>query len=264
MLIRLFFIVIGVFGLASLCHAQMAEAVWFGSDEEGLNHIYYASLEETQEGSLWSQSDEPIYSSNNYVLTPVIATAKDASKVLVWSESRGSAGSVLMIMRGYVQQEVIKWSNPTVFADQRAYNVGPIAIRDVGGRMWVLWAADDGTDSDIFYVYSDGSGWSEPQMAHEDNDDPELSPEAEIHPNGSLLLRWLSFDPVAQEYVAESKEIQPSSSSKQQVDLFVKQNADVEEISMEQIDPPFFFPEHQLIRLHYPANNMHQHENVTK
>lgn len=254
-------------GYSAATPAQLAETVWVGADDSG-NHIYYSQYQADQ----WVDFVQPIYSANNSIVTPFLTTDYDGSKLLLWSESRGSSRMVLMFMRGQLsgvanQQQSITWSAPTVFADKRAFNISAIAVRDGIERLWVFWVGDDGKDSDILQSVRAGGGWSEPVLAHPDSDQPELRPIAKLDADGHLELSWSSYDRGSSSYRQKSKRILPQGLSnkevsKQQLLTLIEKMAALDEVSPAQVKAPSRIPLYQLVRMHFPGNLQQQFANI--
>lgn len=246
------------------CFAQQAEIVWVGHDsnEDEPHLILYNAYVDDQ----WAQDATVVYSSSRSIVTPFLTTDFDGSKVLFWSEERGSSNRVLMIMRGRVVEQgadaKIEWSAPTLLYGKRSYNIGPIAVRDGIDRLWLFWTANDGKDSDIFQSYKGERGWSEPELAHPDTDVPELHPMAYLLSDGELEVSWSAFDPVSLDYVEQSKRIAPNSAlAKQQLSL-QKRLSGTEELSEQQVRTPVDAPYYQQVHMHFPGNLQQQFSTI--
>lgn len=69
---------------------------------------------------------------------------------------------------------------------------GLAAEADPAGRVWVVWAADDGRDSELFYSQWNGQSWTPGRAVYASPDAWESSPSLAFAPDGTAWLAWTS------------------------------------------------------------------------
>ncbi len=246
--------------------APVAEVVWVNQvsvegKAELQNQILYSRFSDDS----WSTPGVAVYQSEKALVTPFIATQRDGSKLLLWSEARGASGFALMTMTGTMVDDKLHWSSVDRFTDMRAYNLGAIAVVDVQGRTWVIWVSEGQEDSDIFASVREEGEWSTAQMVNSENDVPDLNPMAVIDPEGELNITWSSFSYDQNNYVELSQRFKPEvSSSEALLKLKNKLVTHVDQAASEVPVPEFLPINSQLIRLHMPSNSLQQFANISR
>ena len=164
---------------SSFVFAQDAEFIWA---EDGINgsQIYMSQ----HKNGAW-QPAEKIVDDNNLNILPAIGSDAKGQHIAVWSMVDG-AKSILeySIKRGN------SWTKPAVLADQMTTNLAPIEVFDSNDVCWVFWSANDGGDDDIYVSKFIKGSWSAPERVNEDNDTPDILPEAGLDDNGNIWVSW--------------------------------------------------------------------------
>lgn len=181
--------------MAFTCSAQLAEVVWAEYDGEQNNVLY----------SQWTGEDwrepESIYSNDNYVATPTLSTTKNGEKIVIWSEQRASK-SVLMMSKRPNNEEL--WSEATLFSQHGSENVSPSLVKDRKGTLWVFWAADVDSYSDVFYSRQISGSWAAPVRVNSANQVPDIKPIANVDKDGNVEVTWGRYDFDVGDYVTET------------------------------------------------------------
>lgn len=232
----------------------VAEIVWFESRDQR-NGIYYSAFS-NNEG--WSESALPIYESENAIATPVIATAKDGKKYLIWSEQQGTHKMQLMWMTGAVVGEdetALQWSTPRVFSALGESNLGASMVIDAAHQVWVFWSANKVKYSDVYMSRQTPTGWSEPQIIHAKNDTPDIDISAALTDQGDIVVTWFSLDRDTFNYI-EKQRIYPRQPVRSNDKAAKPSLAD--RWTRSDIANPDFVPNNQRVLVHFPDNSIMQ------
>ncbi|MCW5214672.1 hypothetical protein VU13_05145 [Desulfobulbus sp. US5] len=138
-----------VFILALPCQGKTEKAaavqqdvVWSQSD--GLRYEIFTS---TQKDGEWT-TPVKITDNNANNLHPVLEIGSDGIKWLFWSAVRPSGISVQ-----YAMMQNNGWSEPQTLPIEQHSAITPAALADTKGRVWLVWAGNDGGNDDIYFSH---------------------------------------------------------------------------------------------------------------
>jgi len=227
----------------------MAELIWV----EKVNTQYHVMLSEMHidkdaERETWS-APTSIYKSDNLLTSPTMVTAKNGDKTLVWSEHE-RLKSVLMRMN----KQSNEWSVASVLSRFGSENLGPTSLIDVNQTVWVFWAAAKEGLPDIYYIHTNGQGWTQPQRLNAKNDVPDYLPRLSNTIDGDIEVSWYSYSFLLTDYQLAKQLIQLDHQPK------VGYKADILETELSKSDLPIpsFITSDSAVSLHFPRNQLKQ------
>jgi len=224
----------------------VAEALWIDSSSK--RHVLSLSR---YDGETWGDSIQ-VVESENPITSPAITTDSNGSKLVLWSEvKRGK--SILMQSRKLASAR--DWSEPQVFSDFGSENLGASIIIDPNDVTWVFWSANKGELDDIYYVNNRKGSWSEPARAHLKNEVPDFRPQVSLSEEGDLLLHWQTYDFSTGQYIDAEQVFTLDKSDKSGYKPPLNRQNDV---SVEEISLPSFFPGNRTSIIHFPGNKVSQ------
>ncbi len=225
--------------------SQRAETVWVEA-ANGSNSIVLSELRDDE----WS-APAIIYSTENPISRPSMATLPENSKLMIWSEQQ-LLRSVLMMARKDAASDV--WQEPQLFSDFGKENTGVSVLVDLNGQLWVFWAANKTGLDDVYYVQERGGSWSEPRLINQPNDVPDHLPMATNLTNGDVQLDWLSFNFVSSSYLTQTKVFKLDVPAVHQLDS----DAIEKELTLADVSLPSGLDPLAPAILHYPNNRLVQ------
>lgn len=255
--ILLLMIVCVPFGWAN---EPIAELIWVSSETtaDGIeHHIMLSELDVNTDTNarVWSQPVS-IYQSVNLLTGPTMVTQKLLSsaksrKTLIWSEHE-RLKSVLKIM--HKSQASDKWEADTTLTRFGKDNLGPAAIVDMNNVMWVFWAATKEDLSDIFYIRSQGLGWTQAKQFNTKNQVPDYQPQLSNTLKGDIEVSWYSYSFLLTDYIRAKQLIQLAPKPQ----LSYKANILETELTKADVPTPSFLPLNAAVVLHFPNNKLTQ------
>ena len=168
--------------LSAQVYAQQAQFVW---SEDGANGSRLL-ISEYNNGN-WKPG-EVIVEDSHWNLLPALGADSKNDKMVVYSTIE-SNGSVLK----YAMKRGQNWESPQVLSNTMKTNLAPVVVFDDSDVSWVFWAANNGDDDDIYVSRFINGAWSEPQMVNEDNNVPDILPEAGQDEAGNIWVSWQSL-----------------------------------------------------------------------
>lgn len=162
--------------------AREIQLVWSANYDHG-EQVFFSRYKEDH----WTIPVQ-ISESKKFVFKPVSAAGDDGKIWVVWTES-GKKGSSLK----FSVYKNSRWSQAqpieTGMNDNRAVTV----VVDTSGRPWLAWTGTKKTYSDVFWSRWNGTGWDTPEMAHAENNVPDVNPELAIDDSGQVILSWQTY-----------------------------------------------------------------------
>ena len=240
------------FLLASNVNANndvIAELIWV-EKVNAQHHVMLSDMQRDIDTNLESWSEPTsIYQSDNLLTGPTIVTANNGDKALVWSEHE-RLKSVLMLMR----KQSNEWGVASVLSRFGSENLGPASLIDINQTMWVFWAAAKQGLPDIYYIRSNGLGWTQPQRVNAKNEVPDYLPRLSNTIDGDIEVSWYSYSFLLTDYQLAKQVIQLDHQPK------VGYKADIlnTELSKSDITIPSFVPSDSAVSVHFPSNQIKQ------
>ena len=238
----------------------IAELIWVNSEKtiDGFeHHIMLSSMHiDTQTNAqIWSEPVS-VYQSVNLLTGPTMITQTQPSsdisrKTLIWSENE-RLKSVLKIM--HKSQADDNWEAETTLTRFGKDNLGPAAIVDANNVIWVFWAATKEELSDIFYIHSEGLGWTQAKQFNTKNKVPDYQPQLSNTLEGDIEVSWYTYSFVLTDYRRAKKLIQLELGPK----VSYKANVLETELSKADLPIPSFVPLNKTVVLHFPNNKLTQ------
>ncbi len=223
--------------------AQEAEFIWAEDDNKGSRIL----LSQHENGS-W-QPAEKIVDDNKLNILPTIGSDSKGQRLAVWSVVDG-ASSLLK----YSIKHGNQWSEPQILSNSMSTNLAPVVVFDSNDIGWVFWSANNGADDDIYVSKLAGGIWSSAEIVNEENDTPDILPEAGLDDNGNIWVSWQQLQ--ENEYIEVTKSYQRYSRRQ-----MLPQNA----VTMQQIkqmrqrsnstnsfEPPNFFKGRSRATMYFP------------
>ncbi len=118
------------------------------------------------------------------------ATDEAVSALVVWTKMISFEESYLTWL---VWTDGVKPGDPSTFETGFDVNTGASLVKDVGGTIWLSWAAFDGVDDDIYVARWTGQGWSEPQQVNTADDLPDIQANLGLSADGRPWLSWMGL-----------------------------------------------------------------------
>ena len=225
-----------------LCAAE-AELLWVSS---GSSHQILVSHYKEQQ---WSDP-KSIYQSDNPLTSLAMATDLNGVKILVWSEVF-KARSVLMKMQ--LNPKSNAWSSAKIFNNSGKENLAASMVVDSNNSVWVFWSANVGDLDDVYFVRRTEMGWSKPQKVNDENEVPDIRPQARINQDGMVEISWQAYSFAASDYVLNTRvlEVDKQAADRDSSQNELQQKA---ELTLGDISLPSFIDESLSSLLHFPAN----------
>lgn len=244
--IRFFVIVIFVILILSgPSLAIEAEMIW----SENIGHKNTIFLNRYHEGR-W-MAPESIAESERLSILPAIGSDGEGNRLALWVEIQNDNRSLLKY-RFFKNQ---KWSSAETMPGQQNENLAPVVVYDAFRHPIVFWSSNDGeNDDDIFMARWNANGWESPKRINDENDVPDILPQAGMDRESSVWLCW--------KHLTESNEYADSC-------RIIGQNGEIKETSRTDITaeivsdtaqieaPPFKFGKSRAT-IHFPGNRKNQ------
>lgn len=233
--------------LLSICNSvygQQAEFIWSEEDQIGSRILL-----STYQNGVWS-AGESIVEDQSWNILPTLGTNSKNNKLAVWSTIGQGERSILK----YSMNTGGGWQDPQVLTDKLLTNLAPVIVFDDEDVGWVLWSANDGDDDDIYMSRFISGRWTEPQRVNEDNDVPDILPEAGMDNAGNI---WVSWQTLADDtYVEVSKTFAKTSHLKMHSSNSMSEQQ-IEQIRLRsnlqhQLQPPAFYKSMGRASFHFP------------
>lgn len=199
---------IGLLLACATAYGQQAEFIW--SEEYGDGSRIILS---TYRNGAWS-AGEDVVRDQSWNILPTLGTNSKNHKLAVWSTVAQSERSVLK----YSLKTGSGWQAPQILTDRLLTNLAPVFVFDHQDVGWVFWSANNGDDDDIYVSRFIAGQWTEPQSVNDDNDVPDILPEAGMDEAGNIWVSWqtladYTYIEVSKTFDQASHEKMPSSNS---------------------------------------------------
>ncbi|XOF32570.1 MAG: TolB family protein [Candidatus Electrothrix sp. YB6] len=159
-----------------------AELVW--SQWDGLRHEIYTSSLQNGEWTVCIKLTDN--NANN--LHPVLDTGPDGTKWAFWTVVRPDGISV-----EYAYCKDDEWSEPQKLPIEQNSAITPSVLIDPAGRVWLVWAGNEGGNDDIYYTRYQGTSWKKPKVLHTANEVPDIQPDIAYNDERKIEVSWLGF-----------------------------------------------------------------------
>lgn len=216
----------------TFAYGQEAEFIW-SEDDQSTSRI----LMSTYKNGTWLPS-EKIIEDQNWNLLPTLGINSKNHKLAVWSmvdDNRSMLKYAINLGDG--------WQSAQVLSDQMLTNLAPVIVFDTTDVCWVFWSANNGTDDDIYMSRYKLGKWTDPILIHEDNDVPDILPEAGLDDAGNIWVSWQVLTDSG--YVETGKSFETTTDSRIQTagSIGIQQIQQLKSRSSpdHQISPPPFF-----------------------
>jgi hypothetical protein len=227
--------------VGSFVYATDAELVWVevGGDE-------YALVMSELSNEQWGDP-ERVYTTENPITSPALGGDSLGNKLLIWAEQIKNK-TFLYSMRWTRNNG---WSEAVLFSNRSSENFAPTLVFDHLDNAWVFWSSGgNGTLSDIYLSIVSNNGVSKAVRIHAQNEVPDSSPRAHVAQNGSIEVKWTSYDIESSQFKAEVKQFDAMVGSRSKIPE--------DELSYSSINLPSFFKGDGRAVLYFPRNNMVQ------
>ncbi len=188
-----------------------------------------------------------LYASSNPITSPALGTGKNSRKLIVWTEQIRSK----TVLKSMSRSANNNWQLPNVFSNQGFENYSASIVFDLEDVAWVFWSSTVRELSDIYYVRSEGLGWSTPVLVNAVNDVPDLHPRASLTLDGKVEVRWSRYSFENNSYVEDVYLFDEALVNSSDIIL-------ADTIALSDIPLPNFLPENRLSVIHFPSNHMLQ------
>ena len=165
--------------LSTVASAQQAEFIWSEENETGSRIV----LSVYQDGA-W-QPGKSIVEDNNWNLLPTLGADGNNQKLAVWSMIEDKRS-----LLKFATQRNGQWQPAQVISTQTSTNLAPVVVFDNKNTGWLFWSANSGGDDDIYMSTFISGTWSPPVRIHENNDVPDILPEAGMDESGNVWVSW--------------------------------------------------------------------------
>ncbi len=149
----------------------------------------------TGNGTTWSAKQMVTTGTNpdtDSFATPLV----NSTMMILWSSNRSSSGQIFYRLYSTSGTSPFPASNPVQLTFTSLYDHSPSAVQDRNGRIWVAWtrANAQGTTSQIYYKYFNGTAWSTdfalpPAVLSRPY---EVSPDITETKDGRIVIVWAS------------------------------------------------------------------------
>ncbi|HYY91373.1 MAG TPA: dockerin type I domain-containing protein [Candidatus Dormibacteraeota bacterium] len=149
----------------------------------------------TGDGTNWSakQSVTP----GSFIDTnPEVAPLVNSTMMVLWSSNRSSSAPIFYRFYSAFGSVPFQGTGPVQLTSSSMYDHSPSAVQDRNGRIWVVWARANpqGTSSQIYYKYFNGTAWSSdfalpPAIVSKPF---EVSPQITQTKDGNIMIVWAS------------------------------------------------------------------------
>lgn len=232
--------------VCTIAYGQEAEFIWSEEDQYGTQ-----ILMSTYRDGVW-QPGEKIIDDTNLNILPTMGMNSKKQKLAVWS-AVSETGSILK----YSVKSGDSWQASQILTNQMSTNLAPVVVFDNNDICWVFWSANNNNDDDIYMSRLTTGTWSLPVRVNDDNDDPDILPEAGMDDSGNVWVSWQTltgdgYVNVSKSFSANDKKIMriSNSISIQQIEqLKSKSNSD------HSMQPPAFFKSLSRASFYFPGDN---------
>lgn len=237
-LVMIKIIVFILFVMSSAVTADEIEFIW-SEDNPDSSAIYFSRY---QNGA-W-QEKTMIAGDGKLNILPALGSDSKKNHLAVWATVDKGGGSVLK----YSINEKDSWHSSRILSDLFKTNLAPVVIFDFNDRAWVFWAANDGTDDDIYATHWGKNHWTHPIRINNDNDVPDILPRATLDESNHLVVYWQQLQKNLT-YREVSKRLVDGKWIKAQTNDTISRNASHGHANL---NPPPFFKSTSRATFHFP------------
>jgi len=234
-----------IFSLSTIAWGQQAEFVWSEENETGSRII----LSVYQNG-VW-QPGENIVEDENWNLLPTLGADSKNHKLAVWSMVEDERS----ILKYSIERDG-QWQAAQVLTDQMTTNLAPVVVFDNKDICWVFWSANNGDDDDIYMSTLTTGKWSPPVRVNDDNDGPDILPEAGLDDAGNVWVSWQTL--TGDGYVSVSKSFSASDKKTNRISnsMNIQQIEQLKSRSKsdQSMQPPAFFKSLGRASFYFPGD----------
>ncbi len=232
--------------LSSFVSAQDAEFIWAEDDYSG-SQIYLSQ----HKNGVW-QPAQKIIDDHNLNILPTLGGNSKNQRLAVWSTVDNKAKSVLK----FSIRNGNHWTVPQILTDQMPTNLAPVAVFDANDIGWVFWSANNGEDDDIYVSKYEQGIWSNPEMVNDENNTPDILPEAGLDNNGNIWVSWQQLQDNG--YVDITRSYETKSQSKMLTSNAITMQSVTQIKSRSNLDnniqPPKMFKGRSRATMYFPTN----------
>jgi hypothetical protein len=212
-----FIIVFMILSMPQLSRAIDADLIW-AENLKNSSKILISRYKNDQ----WTNPEE-IEESEKFSILPALGSDGRGTYLAIWVEIQSDGRSFLK----YCFSKNDTWSDPEYIQVINNVNLAPVIVFDRFGRPFVFWSSNNGDDDDIYMSRWNKNHWEAPKIIHEENDVPDILPEAGLDEDGKMWVCWQHLD-VDEKYVERCSIITPSGKSiksqKQKLNQKAKEN----------------------------------------
>ena len=233
--------------VCTVAYGQEAEFIWAQEDQNS-SRIVLSSLK----NGVWQPAQKIVDDSNLNIL-PAMGMNSKHHKLVVWS-----AVSINGSMLKYSINNGGSWQRAEILSKQMSTNLAPVVVFDNNDICWVFWSANNGDDDDIYVSKFINGEWTTAEMVHQDNDAPDILPQAGQDENGNVWVTWQHLQSDGYVERSHSFEIQSRrrmaqiSALKVETIKQMKQRSDLANT----IKPPASFKARSRATLYFPNNKI--------
>lgn len=165
--------------LSTIASAQQAGFIWSEEHDRGSRII----LSMFQDGA-W-QPGRSIVDDDNWNMLPTLGADSNNRNLAVWSVVEDQR-SVLK----FSTESDGQWQPAQVLTTQMSTNLAPVFVFDNSDTGWLFWSANSDDDDDIYMSQYTSGTWSSPVRVHEENNRPDILPEAGMDDSGNVWVSW--------------------------------------------------------------------------
>jgi hypothetical protein len=155
--------------------------VWASQGQNGHLAIFEATLVDDQ----WSAT-ETLVSDEKENITPAITEGNDGTMLLAWISLDGNGRSLVNYLIRYSDGREVQGILNTSFE----HNYSPSVLSGGDNSLWLAWAADNGTDEDVYASHFVSGVWNGAQKLNADNNRPDVTPLLILDSAGRVTVSW--------------------------------------------------------------------------
>ena len=238
-------IIIFLLSISKFSSAIDAEIIWsenIGSKSKIFLNRYHRGV--------WDAPDL-IVESDKLSLLPSVGSDGEGNQVALWVEIQNDGKSKLK----YSFLKNKGWNHPLFIPEQQNENLAPVVVYDSFKHPIIFWSSNDGeNDDDIFMTRWSSKGWETPRIIHEENNVPDILPEAGMDEANRIWVCWKKINE-EKVYIESCRIIFPNGETKEIKKEKIDRRLDND---IKKIEPPTFKFGKSRATVHFPGNRINQ------